>query len=663
MTHNRQLSQESLFRGETEDGIRSPAHRSFASRSSRASTSTHDNFEMSGMHVAPGRIPAGETDSALHLLDNDGPDLSLRNPLDNFTENHHRKSAIRPKNSWFGNIAMTLSSWWWWEICGCLVCILSTTLLVAFAAQIDQMPRQEWSYRLQPNTVVSIIATSGKISMMVPIAACISQLKWKEFKQPTRLSLLQGIDDASRGPWGSLVLMSKGRTKVLLIPALAFLTVAAVGFEPSAQQILDFPTRTALLRNASAEIGIATEYSSAVVASNEQKRLNPGIAIGIPYAKAFVVNSIIITSVLQKPTNQSPRCPGYVCSWEAFSTLDVCGSYENITTQVRPNCTLEHERTSFDMDGNKKTVPPRKICTYTFPGRNRNGGTFEYEMDSSKEGANLLFVDEATISRRSGIILNIIKLDNVTKFDLDTPTHFEGFTIKWYWCAKTFHNFSSSPGQAGTGKMSSEPLQFVSQHRLDDPSHSYTDPYLIVWNTSSSNALYKTKSPPFWDDLADWFDNAQLSWGSPPLAIPTVKDAGQMLYTVDMAEMVENVASALSSLVRNQDPVENLSARTFFGEAHVTESYIHVRWQWIAIAVIEVLLMASLLVASITSVRGDPLPKASVIALLVHGLEDAGDVELPKPETSATLEKSSEAVVVQLNDNGGGRVVFVKQKM
>ncbi|CCF35071.1 hypothetical protein CH063_06928 [Colletotrichum higginsianum] len=38
--------------------------------------------------------------------------------------------------------------------------------------------------------------------MMVPIAACISQLKWTEFRQPTRLSLLQSIDDASLGVSG-----------------------------------------------------------------------------------------------------------------------------------------------------------------------------------------------------------------------------------------------------------------------------------------------------------------------------------------------------------------------------------------------------------------------------------------------------------------------------
>lgn len=165
---------------------------------------------------------------------------------------------------------MKLSSWWWWEICGCLLCILSALLLVAFLTQIDQTARQDWTYRLQPNTVISLITTVGKAAMMVPIAACISQLKWTEFRRPARLSLLQSMDDASRGPWGSLVLLTRARrNRVFLVPALAFLTVAAVGFEPSAQQILDFPSRTALVRNASAEIGMATSYKSVQYTANE----------------------------------------------------------------------------------------------------------------------------------------------------------------------------------------------------------------------------------------------------------------------------------------------------------------------------------------------------------------------------------------------------------
>jgi hypothetical protein len=107
--------------------------------------------------------------------------------------------------------------------------------------------------------------------MMVPVAACLSQLKWTHFmRRPSPLDQLQVMDDASRGPWGSLILLVSGFKIHALVPiALAFVTVIGLGFEPSAQQILDFPERMAPLVNASAEVGIATEYLSKAFVAGE----------------------------------------------------------------------------------------------------------------------------------------------------------------------------------------------------------------------------------------------------------------------------------------------------------------------------------------------------------------------------------------------------------
>jgi hypothetical protein len=99
---------------------------------------------------------------------------------------------------------------------------------------------------------------------MVPVAACLSQLKWSHFmSRPSPLNQFQVIDDASRGPWGSFLLLISGfRIRALVPIALAFVTIVGLGFEPSAQQILDFPERLAPLANVSAEVGIATDYLS-----------------------------------------------------------------------------------------------------------------------------------------------------------------------------------------------------------------------------------------------------------------------------------------------------------------------------------------------------------------------------------------------------------------
>ncbi|KAF6808986.1 hypothetical protein CMUS01_13776 [Colletotrichum musicola] len=607
------------------------------------------------------QAPRGDTESAASLLDRDGPDLSLHFPSDADTQNTQTpKGMRRTRRSEASSTFVKLSSWWWWEICGCLLCILSSLLLIVFLTQVDQMARQDWAYMLQPNTVISIITTVGKAAMMVPIAACISQLKWAEFRRPARLSLLQNMDDASRGPWGSLVLLTRARrNRIVLVPALAFLTVAAVGFEPSAQQILDFPSRTAMVRNASAEIGMATTYTSGLIPAQERKSPPADYDMGASFATYYRLQSTMTLIFVLDPPKPAFSCPGSSCSWKPFSTLAVCGSCKNITDQVRRNCLHEKDR---EYEYGRKNIPMTRNCTYSFPGVDEYGVPSEYDVDGSTLSAELLYAAERNLNR-SSVEYDILKIHNETKFEMNKPARFEAYTVEWHWCAKTFHNLSASQGELNGGTTTSAALQFQAEDTIDDPVSQYQEgPYLTTWNTSSSDALYKTRPTPFWRGIKDWLDGAPLEFGVPQIDDGKIygKDAAEIIYRMDLARMVDNVASGLSGLVWSNE-TDNLLAEKVLGQAFVTESYIQVQWQWITVVLVEALLAAVLLVASIIAVRGDPLPKASVIALLVHGLEDWRDVEVIHPETSATLEESSEEVVVRLMDNGAGRRLFIKQ--
>lgn len=386
--------------------------------------------------------------------------------------------------------------------------------------------------------------------------------------------------------------------------------------------------------------------------------------MGASFATYYRLQMTIMLSFVQNPPKPVFSCPGSSCSWKPFSTLAVCGSCTNVTDQVRRNCTDTKDR---KVKGSSETVPITRNCSYFFPSLDKYGIAYphvmlsEYNVDLSTKSADLLYTAEKSFNQ-SIIEYDILKVHNETKFERNKPARFEAYTVQWQWCAKTFHNLSASQGELNVGTTTSEALQFQTHNHIDDPLSQYAEPYITTWNTSSSGAIYKTLPTPFWNAVKDWVYDAPLQWGIPPTDDDRVygKDAAEVMYRVDMPRMVENVASVLTSLVWNNE-TDNLSAEKFLGEAFVTESYIHVRWQWITVVLVEALLAAALLVASIVVVRGDPLPKASVIALLVHGLEDWRDVEVLHPETSATLEESSEGVVVRLMDNGAGRRLFVKQ--
>lgn len=156
-----------------------------------------------------------------------------------------------------------ISWWWWWEIGGALLSIICVGLVLVVLFEASNIALAAWPLWIQPNSLIAVFTTVGKSAMMVPIASCISQLKWRHFElRANRLSHLQVLDEASRGPWGSLMLLFDFRMSARIAQALAVISLLSLGFDPSAQQILDFPTREIRLTNTSASIGVASSYTS-----------------------------------------------------------------------------------------------------------------------------------------------------------------------------------------------------------------------------------------------------------------------------------------------------------------------------------------------------------------------------------------------------------------
>lgn len=155
------------------------------------------------------------------------------------------------------------NSWWWGEIVAVAVSIAAMIAMLVVLAQSNGRALAWWTFFFQPNTVVSILAMVSKASMMLVVSACLSQLKWRHFqRRPRPLSHLQVFDDASRGPWGSLIFVGSLRSGSALGFLFAIVTIVGLAIDPAAQQILEFPSRTAKLENVTANIGVAMEYES-----------------------------------------------------------------------------------------------------------------------------------------------------------------------------------------------------------------------------------------------------------------------------------------------------------------------------------------------------------------------------------------------------------------
>lgn len=133
---------------------------------------------------------------------------------------------------------------WWWEMGAASFSLACVASIVAILSTVQDKARSEWTFLILPNSLVAIFSTLSKASLMVPVASCISQLKWVYFAQaPHALSHVQVFDEASRGPWGALTLLWAIRVRKWLVSWGAVITILALALEPFVQAIITYPHR------------------------------------------------------------------------------------------------------------------------------------------------------------------------------------------------------------------------------------------------------------------------------------------------------------------------------------------------------------------------------------------------------------------------------------
>lgn len=200
-------------------------------------------------------------------------DVSLL-PGPNFDAPSHRHgqepSCARPKaDSSTNKGAKTRSSTqlncWKWEVIvivfsvGCLLCIL------VLATKINRTLLSNWSFILQPGTLISILATACQSSMMLVISEIISQSRWVYFwTHKRRLSELAIFDSASKGPLGAMAFFWPGKSGIRPIIAYGgvFVTITALALGPFTQQIYGTQLEKLPQPEVNSTIPVANVYES-----------------------------------------------------------------------------------------------------------------------------------------------------------------------------------------------------------------------------------------------------------------------------------------------------------------------------------------------------------------------------------------------------------------
>ncbi|CAH0028114.1 unnamed protein product [Clonostachys rhizophaga] len=207
---------------------------------------------------------------------------------------------------------------WIPEIIWSVLTIGLLAAIVAVLSHFNGKPMPQFSLDLTLNTLLAFLTTICRTMTIIPLAEAISQLKWNWFaSHPRPLHDMYHFDQASRGPWGSFLLLIKARGRFI-----SFAWVAALVFLSGL--FTTFLTQSTITYKKDC----ASDFDDFQVQANQ---IGYGMARSAYQAAIYTVNE-------SWPVPQ-PNCSEVKCNWSSYSSLGMCASITNVTDQLNMTTT------------------------------------------------------------------------------------------------------------------------------------------------------------------------------------------------------------------------------------------------------------------------------------------------------------------------------------
>lgn len=229
--------------------------------------------------------------------------------------------------------------WRYWSFSFFALSIASALLIsiIVILVKYDGQQLPHWPFSININTLVALLSTIYRASIVVVLADIIGQAKWAWFREkPRPLKQLQIYDDASRGVWGSFRLIqalrfgARGNPLALIA---AFTTILSLAVGPFAQQAVKTTTCTQTMASESGTISVA----NTVPGTDSYYRIGAGMWELGPGMKGAMVNAVTAPSTKGSIVEHS--CPSGNCTFPRqndipYSTVAMCSKCMDMTSLV-----------------------------------------------------------------------------------------------------------------------------------------------------------------------------------------------------------------------------------------------------------------------------------------------------------------------------------------
>ncbi|KAH7355650.1 hypothetical protein BKA66DRAFT_553649 [Pyrenochaeta sp. MPI-SDFR-AT-0127] len=610
---------------------------------------------------------------------------------------------------------------WWWEVGALVVATINIIAIITVLVHANGKPILDWHVPIQPASLVAIFSTIAKSSLLVPLAACLSQLKWSYFEKPQTLSHMQDFEDASRGPWGAMMLLWKVKGTALLASVGALVTLLMLAFEPSAQQVIRLGSRKSIVNSNSRTIATAAYKPGAIATtmSLSDWRFYGGAEDSAEVRFSMALNMMAAMAGRPSIYQSNAYCPTTECSFYNFTTLGACTTCESesilvnngfgcayydresvsgvsarndtVFTELQSfqaavreaskrdsivgygmNCSRTHEGyptfgLSFDVNVAENTTNLQGLGQ-------RQNQTSEYLWSDAVFGETnktfLGIITDGTFNDtfkqstyrfctsgygREGIINNddfdtidtftcLMTSDSLSSLeDLDKFGEFNGTLThcRMSVCAHEYKNVSIQNGQTKIGSITKRPLL----------RSGYNENFNDTVATAEGSDFSANIGPKNLAQLASTIELVAYSSSFQEFT----------KYLVDQADWplaFERIATAVSDYIRSAD---NPDARLEYGLAHSSETFIQIRWAWLTLPLLMLLLSIAILVCTIVeSSQKLFILKHSILAPILPRLENGHTVKLQTAssgrQTENDLLKLAKGINATLVKNKDGKL-------
>ncbi|KAK7955190.1 hypothetical protein PG988_015884 [Apiospora saccharicola] len=332
----------------------------------------HDNVSVISIGQSIAEQPETVSADSIHKADSPSPHAYDNNTeteagqqtellfLDNFKQlkrSNSIASSLKVRDGYGSGAWYRFSYWaneaWLYEFLAWLIsCYCFGGIVITLLTHSGQ-PIPEWPFDITINAIVSALSTVMSSALLVPVSNAIGQAKWSWIVKERRCKLedIAVFDEASRGGWGSLVLlMKKGLRDPVAFAAV--ITILALPIATLLQQntavVLDKrpvgnnSTATLFGLNWWAE-GLITESGHPRVKDDMVMSINRGLFFDGNVSDPFLMNSLM----------PRPQCQTGNCTFGVFESLAICSECDDITQSLA----LETSSTGLECVGRNNSNP------------------------------------------------------------------------------------------------------------------------------------------------------------------------------------------------------------------------------------------------------------------------------------------------------------------